>query len=705
MSKMIKIYMLMVSVISISAYSSNTSNKTKKFGECTTQNDSMQMMIAAEVYTSKLSYSLQEKAKIHTEAMAKYNQKRLKNSKEFDKIQESLMKSNEISIKINNYTEEMGAVGRIINAKKYQEACDAYIAISKKYGGDIEKDSKTTITMKDLSKNLISKGNGCNAVETNVAIVLFTKKLSQNGKLNNPEVKEFLHNSALASLQKSNKICEKLKIVSSHVGISYDSLMKETKDMLRKSQKRVQKSKKIVEKNAQNNKICLINDAIALTYKKQDFSEKFQELEELWSDRYKEARHAKLKNNKLIKILAKKRKDPKEERHFFVNTFKKEVKIHISDGKYDLACENYKKLEDEYKKILLNLKKDYNTFNMKKESNTHVSAKDINNTDDAILATRKYNDIVNIINVFTPKIRNTFQTYARECGVDKKQRTRPKVDAAMATFSNGSKNLSKKEKKEYDQRRAMYDKSYGYHLVVYYGGSYKDRALEALDDALSIDSIKYANKAIKSYKEAILEFMKLYNEAFTYYDMQDYTEDNFKKAVTMHAPLIGAYEKVIEGDIAFREIIEEIENRQMLKRINKYKEENQMMFYYVEKSLYLSKIFLKEANKDDYMKLDSSKIKQLHKELRAHYSEFSTFKTNNETTFKDNNKYSYYLKIFREYVASSKKFYIRVKEKKPYGFGEKMLLNTLGRNNIEGSIYQLLTKYNKLIKNYNNINR
>lgn len=680
MKKMIQVYILLISMISLSAYGDITSSNIKKFGVCTTQNDSMQMMVFAGIYSTKLQHILLKEKKNH----------------EFSTINELLPKINKNSTKFKNYNEEMTAVGRIINAKKYQEACDTYIAISKKYGGDIEEDSKTTVRIENFSNKPISQGDGCSVLEANMAIILFTQEADKKGKLKNAKVAEFLNNSALIALQNPNQVCKELKLISSHVSTSYKSLMQKTKETLRKGQERIQKTTKIHEKNEKNNKICSRNDAIALNYKQVDFSEEFYKLEKLWQNKYTETRNARLKNSKLIKILHERREKVDKESSAFRDMFKKDVEEYI-DENYDLACENYKILETKYKKNLLNLQKDYDTFDAKKELNVHTKKNDSNhNTDDDALASKKYNYLVNIVNIFTPKIRNTFQLYAAECGVNTKQRTRPKVDAAMAMFAKGSK--------DYDQKKAMYDKAYGYHLVIYYDGSYKDNALKQLDDALSIDKINYANKNIKAYKESILEFMKLYDEAFTYYDMQDYTEDHFKKANTMHAPLITAYEKVIKGDTAFRNVIDEIASKQILKRINHYKENNQMMFYYVEKSLYLSKKFLKEANQNDYTKLDSTKFKQLNKELRSHYSEFKAFKAKNETIFKDNGNYTYYLKIFREYVASSKRFYIRVKEKKPYDFGEKMLLNSSGRNNIEGSIYQLTSKYNRLVNHYNSLN-
>jgi len=86
-------------------------------------------------------------------------------------------------------------------------------------------------------------------------------------------------------------------------------------------------------------------------------------------------------------------------------------------------------------------------------------------------------------------------------------------------------------------------------------------------------------------------------------------------------------------------------------------------------------------------------------------------KKDNETIFKDNSNYTSYLGEFRDYVSSSKDFYIRVKTKIAYPNGEGEMLKHVPEQarasieaNIKGSVQNLSKAYNKLVDEYNGLN-
>ena len=204
--------------------------------------------------------------------------------------------------------------------------------------------------------------------------------------------------------------------------------------------------------------------------------------------------------------------------------------------------------------------------------------------------------------------------------------------------------------------------------------------------------------------------MALFLDAAEYYEMKDYSEDHFKKGDQIHPSLVTAYEDFMRSDRSVRDTLEKISDEQTRKRIAVYKANNQRMFYFVEKAQYLSKKFLAFASKDDFLKLDPTRTKEIHNKLRKHYKEFADFKKNNETLFKDNGAYAYYLRVLRAYVSESKSFYLSVKSKKKYPNGEDEMMQYIPAQarasiaeNTAGTIEKLLKSYNTLVKEYNRL--
>ena len=593
------IHTIIASSILISSYAAGN------IGECSSSTDAMNMMTASQAPVNTLRQNYFKKQKMYDKAYEIYQQHKLQDAKKLEKINELAHDAALASEKWSQYVKEISSVGKIIVQKKYQEACDTYIHIAKKYGFDI-----TT-----------------------------------------------LKPNALTTLM--NKL----------------------------------KNTKVTKKSTKpNNNKCSVNDAIALYYKEHDIHDMFSALQKKWHNKERIVSHAKLYNASLRKILIDKGEEVEAAYKTFFSTFKETVKIHITDDKlYDMACDNYTKLEKEYMQVLKNLEKEYETFDPKakkshisKKSTTTPSKKipDNNMTYDGF-ANKKYNAMVNAVNHFSPKIRTSFKTYAMSCGADKTKR-----------------------------QKTLYTKVNGYNVHVYYDGTYEEGMLNALKDSLLVHRLSFANDSIKAYLDRARTFMKLFSTAAEYYEMKDYTEDNFKQADAMHTKIVTAFQTFINSDLTIRKVIEEISDEQTRKRIEAYKANNQMMFYFVEKSQYLAKHFLAYASTDEYVKLDTNKTKKLHQTMRAHYQEFKAFKQKNETVFKDNGAYTSYLSDFRDYISESKNFYLSVKNKKSYANGEASIMKYLPpqaraaiAQNTEGTIQKLLNSYNTLVNEYNHLNR
>lgn len=550
----------------------------------------------------------------------------------------------------------------------------------------------------------------CTKDEFGMVYTLFTIEAALKGKMNHKAVTQLMTNPEMQTMKQPSQLCSKIQKVSSTVGISFEKLLSRAQKSLSKNASTLKRAREEQTKKEKQNKYCSVDDAVKLYYKQDTLRNQFTSLREAWEKRYSKQINAAIQHKQMQDmVLVKKKEVSAASKHFFA-TFKKEVKIHITDtSNYDLACDNYKKLEKKYTEILAKLQIDYDTFyKTKSVSNNKTSLSNQNSSDKNIttlntndydaVANKKYNYFVQIINHITPNIRHTFSQYVQECGNDKKKRVRARVEAALK-ISGG---VNRKE----------YEEMYGYHFGSPYSQEEIDKTLHLFDEIISIQRFKYTDDMIKKFKTYVAEYMKLYTEDAEYFSMKDYIDDNFKKANALHAPIISAFENIIQSDIALRKIANDISDKQALHKIETFKKNNQMLYYYVEKSQYLSKKFFEFANhKKNYIELDAKIVRKRHNALRAHYEEFKKYRQTNKTLFKDNTQYIEYLKRFKSYVGVSKEFYIRVKSKKRESASEKEIsqyIPAVAKYNMEankdGSLLKLLNTYNTLVSDYNSLN-
>jgi len=672
----------------------------KQFGQCTTEQDAMNMMIASQAYGNTLQHAYLAEKKIYDKAYNNYRTRKLQSSEEQEKLNKLQSNMAKASQKRANYFNKTIPVSRMINAKKYQEACDTYIEIAGQYNFDIEAASKNTLTMAQLGKDGGKSGGKCGIEAASVALMFFIEDARKSGNFNDKKVQELLNTADLDYIQNPSRVCNKIEKIAEPMDYSYSNLMQRVKQHLAKNKARTKQMKKIIAINEKKNKNCSLNDAIELSYKSEDYLNKYRKMRKKWFSRYNKAENARLQNSALIKRLSEKRKEVDKLSSLFIDDFKAEVKPHISDGKYDLACSNYAKVTAKHDKILAKLTKEYNNFGLTTNENSKTAKtnnstasqaiSNSNNNDSDPVANKKYGYLVDVINKFSPKIYSSFKTYANTAGTDAKKRQKNKVT------NLGGINVKLPN---------------NYIVQAYYGGSYKANAIKALQEALVINRISYADKSIKNYLDSINDFTKLFTEAAEYYEMKDYTDDDFKKADEMHPAIVAAFTKFTQSDNEIRDIVNKIADNQTQQMIEAYKASNQMLFYYVENAQYLAKKYYRYASHKPFLQLDEKQVRVLHDKLRAHYKAFITFKQENETVFKDNSAYSGYLRDLRNYVASSKDFYLRVKSKKAYPNGEEEMLKHVPPQaraaieaNLKGSIQHLLKAYNSLVDEYNGLN-
>lgn len=297
-----------------------------------------------------------------------------------------------------------------------------------------------------------------------------------------------------------------------------------------------------------------------------------------------------------------------------------------------------------------------------------LSEKGVDNLEQELASVDKLNLTINVFNGFTMEAYRLYPYYRRAFGEDIQHIKPSKLYKSLLKFSKSS-------------------------------------SLLALPKALELKVLPELDPKIQQYIKTANDFVVLYNEASEYYDMKDFEEDDYAKGKKLHKLILVSFSRFVKSDYALKQAVLAIKEKRTLARIEKLKKDGNTLYYLIEKSHYLAKNMLYKAQEDNYLKLDSKTIEKAHHEIRSIYNEFKTFKEKNLALVHhalDGKVTASYFDAYHEFVMASKSFMLRVKKKTPYDFGEKMLLNTSGGNNVEGSVQQLLNRYNALTNAYNN---
>jgi len=226
--------------------------------------------------------------------------------------------------------------------------------------------------------------------------------------------------------------------------------------------------------------------------------------------------------------------------------------------------------------------------------------------------------------------------------------------------------------------------------------------LDNLDLALSNNEYEALNPRIENYQITAKKLSNLNNTMYSYYEMQDYESDDFKKGKESHQYLLLAYNNFFDADYSLRNAVDSIQSINELIFIQKLKEEGKTLDYYVEMTLNSSKRMLTVAQSGDYNDLKAEDLKDINIEVRTWYDSLKVFKQNYPEEFGKNINMTWYLSALENYTKESNELFLRIKKHKSFSTGEKMNLQSSGSGwMVSGSVPALLQKYNKLVDSYN----
>lgn len=226
--------------------------------------------------------------------------------------------------------------------------------------------------------------------------------------------------------------------------------------------------------------------------------------------------------------------------------------------------------------------------------------------------------------------------------------------------------------------------------------------LKELTSAMEINVFSELDPLILEYQARAKVMADIVNEAYTYYDMKDFENDEYAKAKEMHKPLLNAFFNFFDIDDLLRHKTDSIQDIREIAYIEELKENGETLNYLISKSLNVSSKMLKISQSSEYNKLNSEELIKASIEVRFLYDELSKFKKENTEEYESVTTISFYYSALEDFTKSAQGLSSRVKNKKPFSRGEKMNLNNKGSGwMVNDSVPKLLYDYNKLVDSYN----
>jgi hypothetical protein len=214
----------------------------------------------------------------------------------------------------------------------------------------------------------------------------------------------------------------------------------------------------------------------------------------------------------------------------------------------------------------------------------------------------------------------------------------------------------------------------------------KANALEPRDAALEA--------AASAYVDAVTKLEPLLKEADDYYTQENYKDDKMAKGRALHPRLVAAWDAFAAADKALRGGVESINDRRSTERLAAIEaSEGRKARYHVEALMIHAKRVLRaeETAKPDIAAITAalaeyeSSVKALEQLAPDDAKKIGSFFTGNAKSF----------------LTTAKQLMRRIRDKTPYSYGDKMMLDAGGGWMVEGSLPRLQRDYNQLIEAYN----
>ena len=215
----------------------------------------------------------------------------------------------------------------------------------------------------------------------------------------------------------------------------------------------------------------------------------------------------------------------------------------------------------------------------------------------------------------------------------------------------------------------------------------KANALEPRDAALEA--------AASAYVEAVTKLEPLLKEADEYYSQENYKDDKMAKGKALHPRLVAAWDAFASADKALRGAVDVINDKRSAEKLAAIEaSEGRKSRYHVEALMIHAKRVLRthDTAKPDLAVI--TKALNEYEEIVKGAEQISGVDPGPKIG-------SMFMSSAKSFLTTAKQLMRRIRDKVPYSYGDRMMIDAGSGWMIEGSPARLLRDYNSLVESYN----
>lgn len=198
-----------------------------------------------------------------------------------------------------------------------------------------------------------------------------------------------------------------------------------------------------------------------------------------------------------------------------------------------------------------------------------------------------------------------------------------------------------------------------------------------------------------AYQTAVTELAKQVNEAVRYYDQNDYKDDKWEKAKSMHTALMAGFEKFKTANEAFERRIRQLNDEVSLRELEKLeKDPNARLEALTRRTMHEAKGLLEFVEIESIDALNADPYGEKLKALDTAVTSLRTYTETNKADAERVRGLDSLLDRLQGYLTAAKELQRRKRDNKDFA-KEKPVAGQFNR--IEGHPAQIIEKYNEVV--------
>ncbi len=232
---------------------------------------------------------------------------------------------------------------------------------------------------------------------------------------------------------------------------------------------------------------------------------------------------------------------------------------------------------------------------------------------------------------------------------------------------------------------------------LYYDSS---DCIEAIEAANEIDVENQVNEVAEAYADALETVVPLIEEAYTYYDRENYLDDDMAQGRIMHGPLMEAFMAMEENHYALLEAMDPLEKRVDDYLLEEYKKSGDIFSYNLQKVMMGAEDLIDLGNVSTYGEVDLEAFTTALDAYEANLNELRDYAGENQEELEaEYFSFDSMDSALEDYLIAATQLMRRVRDNTPYSSSE-LSLGGDNSNLVDGSPAKLVEEYNNVISRY-----